>query len=97
MPSGPFQIVLGELFVRLSSEIALLPLTYSIRRMRSGDCQKNELTEAFRLRVRLTTPRPPTVMVNSSVDLARRCGRGHQRTAAARAFDVDKGNALAIV
>src|SRR5438874_10080609 len=45
MPSAPFQIVRTWLSASVSSEMALPPPIVSVRRMRSGVCQKSELTE----------------------------------------------------
>src|SRR6266446_10421150 len=66
MFSAPFQIVLTELSASFNSEIALPPPTTSVRRMRSSDCQKIELTELLRPRVRFRTSRPLAEIVNRS-------------------------------
>src|SRR6266446_511132 len=66
MFSAPFQIVRTELLASVNSEIALPPPTISVKRMRSGVCQKIELTELLRPRVRFSASRPLAEIVNRS-------------------------------
>src|ERR1700682_3401731 len=66
MFSAPFQIVATELLASVNSEMALPPPATSVRRMRSGDCQKSELTELLRPRVQFRTSRPLAEIVSRS-------------------------------
>src|SRR5437870_4130293 len=64
--SAPFQIGRAELLASVNSEIALPPPTISVKRMRSGVCQKSELTELLRPLVRFNASWPSAEIVNRS-------------------------------
>src|SRR5437588_1773423 len=66
MFSAAFQVVPTESLASVNSEMALPPPTTSVRRMRSDLCQKIELTELLRPRVRFRTSRPVAEIVNRS-------------------------------
>src|SRR6476619_2475826 len=64
--SSPFQIVRTELSATVNSEMALLPPTNSVNRMRSGSSQKSELGELLRSFVRFVRPEPSAEIVQRS-------------------------------